>query len=329
MAQTINLSTGVDTFGNSTVTSLPITGISADMPVVKTLINGQWNSWSAGAPDAYQGMLNIEPGRGYVAVTNANVTFNLPGADVDINTLPIQTGLNMLAVPGTPVLGAGYIPRMQFTSAKAINGTWKSWTAGAAQGFQGFLSALPEEGYIFDVSNVFGNVVDTNNVAEGIEIDTGDATIDNTGPVSGMLLTAPGMDHVIKFNTVTYDPALPTNIMFYDVNGEIGKIDYPSELENTVMTITAGGVSYTASFIDGSTYVAPEVVILGNGITMTKTTKTVATGTVYSVMLLDLDGKIFKVNVAAEYIGDTFQLWKDGNMITAVFAAGTVTATFV
>lgn len=325
----ISLGVGINTFGNSLDTVMSLAGFKTEMDSCKTLIDGMWKSWTNDAPDAYQGMLTIEPGRGYVSNMLTALDFKIKGKPVDINAIPMVTGYNMLALPDTNTIGDGYLPRMKFSSVKSVDGNWKSWTAGATAEFQGFLETDPANGYVYDISDIYGTVVNTNNISEGVSIAAGDVTLDTANPSSnGVSLIAPGLDHTVYFTSVTYDGSTPTNIMFYNIDGDIGKLDYPSELEGSTFTVVSEDVTYSGIFSNTNTYTTPSGVTFGAGITLTKTTKTVAADTTYSTMELSVDGTTYYVDVAAEYIGDTFQVWQDGDMREGVFAAGPVVITF-
>jgi len=324
----LTLSTGLNTFGNSIESAVDLSTLKTKLDVCKTLIDGSWSSWTNDAPDAYQGMLTIEPGRGYVANAISDFSFKIFGPEVDLNSVPLVLGYNMISLPDTDTLGNGYLPRMKFDSVKTIDGTWKSWTSGASDDFQGFLNIDATKGYVYNVTNLYGDVDYMNNLENGLLLLTGDTTVENDVSAGGVVLTAPDYVHKVYFNAVTYDGSTPTNVMFYNVNGEIGKLDYPSELENSKLYIEVDGKKYTTTFVDGSTYTSPATVVLAKDLTITKDEKTIAADTTYSNMNLSVDGVVYTIETAAEYLGDTFQVWKDGDMREAVFTEGDVTVTF-
>ena len=318
---------GVSTIGNSTSAAKNIVDLGTTVLYTKTLINGQWKSWTKDTPDIYQGMLTIEPGIGCVIDTTAALTIDFIGAPVDFNSLTIVPGYNMLAVPVSYDLTNGLIPRMAFDTVKAINGSWKSWTKGAAAGFQGFTTADLGKGYVYNVTQVYGNILEENNNIAGVVFASGDTSVTAGNYAGGVTVTTPATGYTVSFKSKAYDASTPADYAFVTIGSDIIKLDYPTEMTGDVFFISDGVSTYNGVFTSGSTYGAPAQVLDGNGITLTATEKTIATGTTYTDMDLSVNGTSYTISIAAEYIGDTFQVWNGANMTEAVFATGPVTVT--
>ena len=326
----ITLPVGISTIGNSTTDTKPIASLGTGIDSVKTLINDRWGSWTKDTPDTFQQTLNIEPGMGYIVYANAVTTLELNGDDIDYNAIPMVKGTSMITVPSTLDISNGKIPRTDMSNIKTfVNGQWVSWDKTSPSNLQGFTTITPNVGYVCKLDSVYDNTSPELDTVDGVGVNVRDNTIISGDATKGVSLTAPGLPHKLGFDTITYDGSLPANYTFYKIGNVIGKIDYPSELEGSVYTISDGKNTYSGVYDGTATYLAPTQPVMVSDTYLTKTTKPVSATPTLVTMNLSVDGDVSIIKIASEYIGDTFQVWKNGDMREAVFAAGNVTVTFV
>lgn len=337
MAQIINLPIGVSTFGNATNTDILLTSLdTTNLVSIKTLKNNIWASWSAGAPDEFQGFNEINKGIGYVANSTLAKTLTLNGADLDVNDVAYNVGLSMLALPFEgKLLGVGYVPRMKISVAKTvINNIWKSWSTGAPDEFQGFTATEKNKGYVCNIESVYdsflNNVMPNKN--EGIRFNTNDNNINDATVVNGVRYTNPNGLGALSFDSVVFDPSVPTLIMFISIEGIIAKIDFPTELLGESFYVVYNGKTYSNTFIENESYSLPTLVTTTVNsstleISYIKNPAFNASTSVYREMNVNVNGTISVIEFATEYIGDTFTVWKDGKIGTGVFTVGTVNIT--
>lgn len=337
MSQTINLPIGVSTFGNSVsndinISTLDISGINS----FKTLNNGVWYSWSNGAPDAFQGFLNIKKGFGYVANVNASKTLTFAGGELDINSINYGTGLSMIAIPfENRNIGDGYIPRLKLSSIKTINsGIWKSWSNGAPTEFQGFTTSEKNKGYVVNVETVYESFLNINmqNKSEGVRFNVNNVNITDNTVNNGVRYTNPNGLGTLSFDSIEFDQTIPTGIMFFSVNGKVAKIDFPLELLDKSFFITHNGIMYMGTFTENESYGSPIIVntVVDNNtleITYNSINGINPTTALYKEMVINLNGNRYILEFATEYLGMAFKVWKDGKIGSGVFTAGTVTMT--
>lgn len=228
------INSGINSLGNFTDNEISLTNIDPEINYIKTLVNGQWKSWTKSTPDIFQGMLSIEKGRGFISNTSSNVEIDISDTPVDINTIDISTGLNFFCFPYVDKkITNGLIPRVRNTFLKTLTSAWKSWTTGTPDAFQGFTTINKANGYVCNVTTIFDVYLDNNNRTNntGVKIGTDELnSLDNNN--SGTIVEFP-IDAIYKsinYNVVTINTALPLNNLWVNINNVIKLIKYPTEL---------------------------------------------------------------------------------------------------
>lgn len=332
--KTISLVDGVSTLGNSLNQDNAIAGISnvEIIDSLKTLNAGKWVSFTKGAPAPFQGFDTIKKGLGYVVNTNAAGDVVLAGNPIAPNDMPIAAGLSMLAFPfDGRTIGDGYIPKGKFTSLKTIDGAWKSWTVGAAEGFQGFTTVDSEKGYVVNTEIVYGSFLDKNtpNLVEGVRFNVSDTTLSNGQTIEGVTYTDPNGVGSISFDKVSVDATLPPMIMFFSVGGVIAKIDVPAELDGEDFYVSSGGKTYKGNFVENESYASPTVIskeVDLADLEISYGSKTFDDQVQFLEMDISVNGIDGVIEFASEYAGDAFTVWgTNGEVKTGIFAAGQVT----
>lgn len=230
----ITISSGISTIGNTTNADISLTGIDANVKSVKTMENGQWKSWTAGAPAEFQGFNKLAKGKGFVVNVVANANIITEDSVVDINDIPINQGLNFICFPfDNRVIGGGYLPRAKVTSMKTINNVWKSWSASAPDAFQGFLSIDSNKGYVINVEKTFQTYLNSNTRDKNNGVKIGSSYINGDGNTNGsnmVLFTPDAKFDSIDYIPVPYDATKPLIDMWINVGGTIKLIKFPQEL---------------------------------------------------------------------------------------------------
>ena len=238
----LNIPTGINSFGNFTDTAIPLADISNNVKTVKTMVDGHWQTWTAGTPIDYQGVTNIESGKGFVVRATAAVDLVVSDTNVDINDVAISGGLNFLCFPyNNKQIIKGILPRTKSISIKTLLGTWKSWTDGIPDANQGFNVINKNNGYICNVDSVFDNYIDNNkrDLATGVRIGT-EYTNDTSNLVVSSVVEF-AQDQV--FGDISHDPVviadplLPLKDMWVKINNTVKLIRYPIELEGKRFSI--------------------------------------------------------------------------------------------
>ncbi len=239
----IKIEAGVTLIGNQSSEDISLDGIDENINSLKTLMNGKWKSWSAGAPDDFQGFTEMLSGQGYVCNSEDKVVIPTVSTMVDINNMNIEPGLNMLCLPSDTDISGAYLPRMKLGSIKTMFDSWKSWTADAPDDFQGFTNIESGKGYVCNVEEVFDNYLDSSNrnVLTGVTVGT--EALNN---IEESIVTE--NDDIVVFDKgkkylgLIYDvipiddskDLLTTNI---DVNGENLTLQYPEELDGETFSL--------------------------------------------------------------------------------------------
>lgn len=333
--QTLNILLGVSTIGNTVnvdknINELDTTGLIS----MKTLNNNVWSSWTPGTPEMFQGFLDIKRGVGYV--TNASVAKEivLDGPPLNINNMVYSPGLSMIAIPfDNRVIGDGYIPRLKLASMKTIDvGVWKSWTSGAPEMFQGFTTINKNVGYVVNVDEVYNSYINNNiqNLLEGVRFNIKDVNINDGVVINGVRYTNPNNLGTFSFSSTTFDPTIPTAIMFFSIDNKIAKIDFPIELLGDDFSVSYNSDIYIGTFIENESYANPTIINISNNeavldLTYDKIENIDGSNTTYNKMILILDDVRYVIEFANEYLGNTFNIWKDGKIINNTFTIGEVT----
>ena len=237
----LKINTGVSSLGNYTDTALPLTDIDSNVKSIKTLVNGQWKSWTQGAPEAFQGVMSIDKGRGFVSNSTNVVDITVSDNDVNVNDININTGLNFLCFPfGEKTILNGLLPRVKVASVKSLLGTWKSWTKGAPSQFQGFNTVTKDNGYVCNVEFTYDNYLNSINrdYETGVRIGTSYANDENNVSSSDIVeFTPDSIYKSISYNVVEINDTLPLNDLWIKIGNVTKLIKYPNELAGTSFTI--------------------------------------------------------------------------------------------
>ena len=233
--RTLTINSNVSSIGNYTDTDIPLTGIDSKIKSVKTLSNGIWKSWTPGTPDAFQGILKIDKGKGFVVNSTGTVDLPISDNDVDVNDMDIGLGLNLLCYPfNNRPIAKGTLPRIKASSFKTLIGTWKSWTDGAPDNFQGFTSVSKNNGLVCNVTKVF-NKYNNNNSRDlntGVRIGT---TYINTDIVNvdGLVEFTPDVVYTtIDYDIIQVNPATPKLDLWIKLGTTVKLLKYPTEMAN-------------------------------------------------------------------------------------------------
>lgn len=237
----LKINSGVNSLGNYTDAAIPLNGIDNNVKSVKTLVNSQWKSWTQGAPEAFQGIVEIDKGKGFVANSTAVVDIPVVDTMLDINDTVISSGLNYLCFPynGKTILD-GILPRVKVSSIKTLLGTWKSWTKGAPTAYQGFNDVNKQNGYVCNVETIYDNYLDNNNrdITTGVRIGTSYTNDINDFSSSNIVEFTPDSIHKsISYKVVPVDTAVPLVHMWIKVNNIVKLIKFPIELTDAKFII--------------------------------------------------------------------------------------------
>lgn len=334
MGQTINLVSGLSTFGNLVNANITISTLNTtDIKYFKSLNEGSWFSWTTNAPEAFQGFSSIEKGKGYVVETTATKTLTFTGNNINVNDITYEPGLAMIAAPfNNRLIGNGYMPRIKMDTIKTyLSESWLSWVGGAPDGFQGFLNFNSDMGYVVNIDSVYDSYLnnDLQNKLEGVRFNLSNSSVANGTVVNGIRYTNPNGLGLLNFDSLTFDPMVPPAIMFFSVAGVIGKIDFAIEYLGKSFLVSHAGITYSGVFIDNDDYTAPTIItntISTNTLEISYTPETVIS-TTFKEMTVILNGVSSIIEFAPEYLSKTFTIWKDGKIGTGVFTEGTVTLT--
>jgi hypothetical protein len=335
--QTLNIPSGVSTIGSTidvdkNISDLNTTGLIS----MKTLNNSVWTSWTYGTPEMFQGFLELKRGVGYVINTSADKELILDGPPLNVNNMTYGPGLSMLAIPfDNKLIGDGYIPRLKLNSMKTIDvSIWKSWTAGTPEQFQGFTTTNKNKGYVVNIGQVYDSYLnsDLQDLSEGIRFNTNDNTLNDSTVMNGVRYTNPNNLGSLSFDNIDFDPSIPTAIMFFSIDGKIAKIDFPIELIGENFFVNYNGNRYNSKFVENENYASPTIItsMINNDVlelTYTKIDDIDLTDVVYHEMIISLDGINSVIEFSNDYLGATFNVWKDGKIGTGVFTKGLVTIT--
>ncbi len=330
----IKIESGINVFSNSSDATVSIDSLDMDGVVsLKTLVDGSWKSWTADAPDDFQGFTDLEKGQGFVSNADSEVNFSLDGELINVNDMNISTGLNTITLPfDARSIGDGYIPRMKISSIKTISADgWESWTVGAPDDFQGFTDTDTTKAYVCNVEEVYGTYLDTSKPdgAEGIKLDLPSMFSINEDIKSGVTYTDPNGAGTINFKEIEFDESTPTVIMFISLNDIVAKVEYPSEMNGTDLYIKdSEGTKYTVTFEENEDYDNPTIItteISDDNIELTYDTVVVADDTTYKTMNITFGDIKTSIVFAEEYEGLDMLIWKDGSVTPTTFAEGDVT----
>jgi hypothetical protein len=235
MPKNIVIPKGIVVVGNSQDTDLVLAGLNNNnISSFKTLVNGVWKSWSLGTPDAFQGFTALKKGYGYVVNATALTDITFDGDALDVNTLNVNPGLNVLALPyQDKLISGGYLPRLKINTLKTIDGTWKSWTAGTPDSFQGFTALDDSKGYVCNVQEIYDTYLNNTyrNVNDGVML--GEVTNLTNSNIIDLI---EGFNHSLQIKSIEADAVIPVNealpkkSMFLEVEGIVREIKFPEEV---------------------------------------------------------------------------------------------------
>ena len=233
--RTLTINSNVSSIGNYTDTDIPLTGIDDKIKSVKTLSNGIWKSWTPGTPDAFQGILKIDKGKGFVVNSTGTVDLPISDNDLDVNTMDIELGLNLLCYPyNNKPIAEGTLPRIKASSFKTLIGTWKSWSVGAPDAFQGFTNINKNNGLVCNVTKVFSKYNNNNSrdLNTGVRIGTAYINTD-TANADGLVEFTPDETYqTINYDIVAVDPATPKLDLWIKLGTTVKLLKYPTEMTN-------------------------------------------------------------------------------------------------
>lgn len=233
--RTLTINSNVSSIGNYTDTDIPLTGIDDKIKSVKTLSNGIWKSWTPGTPDIFQGILKIDKGKGFVVNSTGIVDLPISDNDIDVNTMDIGLGLNLLCYPyNNKPIANGVLPRIKASSFKTLIGTWKSWSDGAPDAFQGFTNISKNNGLVCNVTKVFSKYNNNNSrdLNTGVRIGTAYINTD-TANADGLVEFTPDETYqTINYDIVAVDPATPKIDLWIKLGTTVKLLKYPTELTN-------------------------------------------------------------------------------------------------
>ena len=235
MSKNISIPSGITVIGNSQDSDLDLAVLNNNnINSFKTLIDGVWKSWSLGTPDAFQGFATLNKGFGYVvnAAQATDITFD--GVPLDVNTLNFNPGLNILALPyDGKAISDGYLPRFKISTMKTIDGSWKSWSEGTPDAYQGFTALDDTKGYVCNIDSIFDAFLDndTRDINDGITLGKVAATANDS-----LVDSIDGLDHWFEIKNIesdvviTVDETLPKKSMYVEVDGKVRLLEFPQEL---------------------------------------------------------------------------------------------------
>lgn len=237
MSKNISIPSGITVIGNSQDSDLSLATLgNNDINSYKTLINGVWKSWSLGTPEAFQGFASLDKGMGYVVNATADTDITFAGAPLDVNTLTINPGLNILALPyPDKKISNGYLPRLKISTLKTIDGSWKSWSAGTPDAFQGFTALDDSKGYVCNVEAIYDSFLNdagSRDVNDGVQLGK---VVSVTNAINAPIDVVDGFDHWFEVKTIdsptpiTINPALPKKTMHVNIDGKVRKLEFPQE----------------------------------------------------------------------------------------------------
>ena len=231
----LNINSGTSTVGNYSNTDILLNSIDSKITSVKTLKNGIWKSWSKGAPENFQGFLTMAKGTGSVINSTGTTEITISDDLVDANAISITTGLNFLCFPNaSKPIGTGVLPRVKVTSVKTMLGSWKSWSKGAPDSFQGFTILERSKGYVCNVESVYDNYITSyKRELNGVRIGT--SYINDTSGLLKSSLVVFITDTVfnsIYHEIVSVNNSLPLLDLWISVKNTVKLIKYPTELSN-------------------------------------------------------------------------------------------------
>ena len=229
------ISDGVTSVGNYSDIDIALTEVDPNINSLRTLNNGSWVSWTANAPEAFQGFASIKKGKGFVATSDGVATLPIGDGNLDINNVSFDTGLDFICLPyNDRVILDGLLPRIKSNSIKTyIDGSWLSWISNAPNGFQGFLTVNRMKGYVCEIEKVYDVFLDSNirNNDTGVKIGTSYLNdTDNVSTNGAVFFTADSSFKSIDYPTVVINDTLPLIDLWINLNGTKKLIKYPTEL---------------------------------------------------------------------------------------------------
>jgi len=326
----IGIKKGVSTIGNYSNANISLVADNtSDINSLKTIIDGKWTSWSKGAPESFQGFLELEKGMGFVVSADSDTGFVINGDVININDMNVKPGLNMLCLPFKDAsLSTGYVPRMKIKSLKTLNnGSWGSWTFGAPDMFQGFTKTDPTSGYVCNIEDVFDTYLDSDirDAGNGVRFTLSNTTLAHGESFSGVTFTDPDGVGSLNFDSVNYDKTTPTLIMFIAIDDSIAKIDFPVELDGKKFTIVTNEVTLSGKFSENENYRKPTIIdgkVDSDGLKISfDSIESINKNGKYNEMTIkgDVNGSIEFVN---EYTDKELILYTDDGVITTTFKKG-------
>lgn len=243
----VNILQGISTIANNTADLYPLDTVDQNVSSIKTLKDGVWKVWTKGTPESFQGFLNLEPGFGYVVNSDTAVELSLADTIVDLNTLTPSVGLNLVGSPFVDkTIANGFIPRFSVTSIKTIDSSWKVWTKGAPEAFQGFTMLDNTKGYVINSDKVYDkyayNEERDNNF--GVVIGNSDYNALNAIDGSGIVEFDYDYENIsIDYTPVAIDATQALLTMYVNVGGVVKLISFPEELLNSTFSIRRSIVS--------------------------------------------------------------------------------------
>lgn len=118
--------------------------------------------------------------------------------------------------------------------------------------------------YVYDKDMVLIDTITSVNQVTNNTIPDYDTSIVDGETKEGIGLTDPSATITVSFDKVTYDPSIPSEVQFVDVNGATIKLDISSEYIGNSFTATIGNNVYSGVFEVNEDYNNPTVISLIN-----------------------------------------------------------------
>jgi len=214
MSDIVNLPKGISTVGISRDENIDIESLNdSKLKIFKTIINGDWKSWTKDAPPEYQAFSKLTSGSGYVVVTDDDTDITINGKLLEPTNIQATVGINALAIPYVnKVLKTKYVGNLEVSIMKTIDTRWGSWTADTPFEYQGFVEVDNTKGYV-----VYVESVDIANNEMGFGYVESSFQWGSYVPYVNPNLV--GFDNLIKFTYNTSDAIKP--YVYYDYFADI------------------------------------------------------------------------------------------------------------
>lgn len=215
------------------------------------------------------------------ALTPSTILINISG-DVDIPGDGIFVPVETTLVDGQTKVGNSFIDLTKRMTAHFLSKEYSDAVATTDMYFKlgeldGLLKIRNEYiGAEFTItvdnsvySGVFTEALDINNpyimtLVSGdpivkIPVYDFDTSITNGQTVEGITLTDPAGTMTMQYDKVVYDISIPALIMFFSVNGVVGKLDFASEYTGKDYIIIVGTDVYIGVFAENNDFTLPVI----------------------------------------------------------------------